>query len=144
MSFIEFLMITGKLPAEVDYKNPVSSLLAESAFWKETVFDKNFLPVSRINVDAFFLSLAANGILKLEPKKDSVFQWVIAREYGGSAKAESFIEAHIGTPLYKRDESWNGINVFSKTRTWKRDPSLLNNKEAVIRAYKMTRMIPPP
>jgi len=56
VSFIEFLMITGKLPAEVDYKNPVSSLLAESTFWKETVFDKNFLSVSRINVDAFFLS----------------------------------------------------------------------------------------
>ena len=107
MSFIEFLMITGKLPAEVDYKNPVSSLLAESAFcfWKETVFDKNFLSVSRINVDAFSLSLAANGILKLEPKMDSVFQWVIAREYGGSAKAELFIEAHIGTPLYKRNDS---------------------------------------
>ena len=108
-------MITGKLPAEVDYKNPVSSLLAESAFWKETVFDKNFLLVSRINVDAFFLSLAANGILKLEPKKDSVFQ-------------ELFIEAHIGTPLYKCDNSWNGINVFSETRKRKRDPSLLNNK----------------
>ena len=145
MSFIEFLMITGKLPAEVDYKNPVSSLLAESAFWKETVFDKNFLSVSRINVGAFFLSLATTGILKLEPKKDSVFQWVIAQEYGGSAKAESFtIEAHIGTPLYKCDNSWNGINVFSETRTRKRDPSLLNNKEAVIRAYKMTTMIPPP
>jgi len=85
--------------------------------------------VSRINVDAFFLSLAANGILKLEPKKDSVFQWVIAQEYGGSAKAESFtIEAHIGTPLYKRDESWNGVNVFGETLTRKRDPSLLNNK----------------
>ena len=105
VSFIEFLMITGKLPAEVDYKNPVSSLLVESTFWKETVFDKNFLSVSRINVDAFFLSLAANGILKLEPKMDSVFQWVIAREYGGSAKAELFIEAHIGTPLYKRNKS---------------------------------------
>jgi len=121
-------MITGKLPAEVDYKNPVSSLLAESAFWKETVFDKNFLLVSRINVDAFFLSLAANGILKLEPKKDLVFQWVIAQEYGGSAKAESFIEAQIGIPLYKRDALWNGINVFSETRSRKRDPSLLNNK----------------
>ena len=115
VSFIEFLMITGKLPAEVDYKNPVSSLLAESAFWKETVFDKNFLSVSRINIDAFFLSLATNGILKLEPKKDLVFH-------------ESFIEAHIGTPLYKCDESWNGINVFSETRKRKRDPSLLNNK----------------
>jgi len=128
VSFIEFLMITGKLPEEVDYKNPVSSLLAESAFWKETVFDKNFLLVSRINVDTFFLSLATNGILKLEPKKDSVFQWVIAWEYRGSAKAELFIEARIGTPLYKADELWNGINVFSETRTRKRDPSLLNNK----------------
>ena len=54
--------------------------------------------------------------------------WVIAQEYGGSAKAELFIEARIGTPLYKADELWNGINVFSETRTRKRDPSLLNNK----------------
>jgi len=75
-------------------------------------------------------SYHANGILKLklEPKKDLVFQWVIAWEYEGLAKAESFIEAHIGTPLYKRDKSWNGINVFSETRARKRDPSLLNNK----------------
>jgi hypothetical protein len=100
VSIIKFLIITGKL-------------LAEVAFWKETVFDKKFLSVSRINVDAFFLSLATNGILKLEPKKDSVFQ-------------ELFIEAHIGTPLYKCDNSWNGINVFSETRKRKRDPSLLN------------------
>jgi len=106
----------------------VSSLLADSAFWKETVFDRNFRLVSRIHVDAFFLSLAATGILKLEPKKDSVFQWLVALEYGASAKAKLFIKTHIGTLLYKCDESWNGINVFSETRMRKReDPSLLNN-----------------
>jgi len=38
VSFLEFLMLTGKLPAEVDYKNPVPSLLADSAFWKETEY----------------------------------------------------------------------------------------------------------
>ena len=96
MSFLEFLMLTGKLPAEVDYKNPVSSLLADSAFCKETVFDRNFRLVSRIHLDAFFLSLATTGILKLEPKKDSVFQWLVAREYGAFAKAKLFIELTLG------------------------------------------------
>jgi len=80
VSFLEFLMLTGKLPAEVDYKTPVSSVLATSAFWKETIFDRNFHKVSRSHVDAFFLSLAAAGIFKLEPKKDSLFQWVVARD----------------------------------------------------------------
>ena len=60
-------------------------------------------------------------------KKDSLFQWVVAREHGESTTAVSFIEAHIGTPLYKRDDLWNGINVFSEARLRKRDPSLLNN-----------------
>jgi hypothetical protein len=126
VSFLEFLMLTGKLPAEVDYTTPVSSVLAASAFWKETIFDRNFHKVTRNYVDAFFL-LAAAGILKLEPKKDSLFQWVVAREHGESITAVSFIEANIGTPLYKRDDLWNGINVISEARLRKRDPSLLNN-----------------
>ncbi len=115
-------MLTGKLPAEVDYKTPVSSVLATSALWKETILDRNFRKVSRSHVDAFFLSLAAAGILKLEPKKDS---WVVAREHGESTTSVSFIKAHIGTPLYKCNDSWNGINVFSEARMRKRDPSLL-------------------
>jgi len=91
VSFLEFLMPTGKLPNEVDYKTPVSSVLATSAFWKETIFDRNFHKVSRSHVDAFFLSLAAAGILKLEPKKDSMSQWVVAREHGESTTSVSFI-----------------------------------------------------
>jgi hypothetical protein len=40
VALLEFLMQTGKLPVEVDYKDPISSLLAGRAFWKETACDQ--------------------------------------------------------------------------------------------------------
>jgi hypothetical protein len=47
-------MQTGKLPQEVDYKAPISSLLAKSKFWKEAMFDRTASGISQIQVDAFF------------------------------------------------------------------------------------------
>jgi hypothetical protein len=38
IGFLEFLMLTVKLPQDINYKDPISSLLAGSAFWKENVF----------------------------------------------------------------------------------------------------------
>ncbi len=32
VGFLKFLMLTGQLPHDIDYKNPISSLLAGSAF----------------------------------------------------------------------------------------------------------------
>jgi hypothetical protein len=127
VGFLEFLMLTGKLPVDVDYKDPISSLLAGSPFWKETVFDRAACTVSQMQVDALFLSLTAAGIIKLEPKNDSSFQWVVAREYGASIKTGSFIEAHMGTPIYKRDESWQGVHLLNDNRVRRRDPSINNN-----------------
>ncbi len=71
VAFLECLMQTGKLPVEVDYKDPISSLWAGSAFWKETVFDWAACGISRMQVDALFLSLTASGILQLNPKDTS-------------------------------------------------------------------------
>jgi hypothetical protein len=44
-------MQTGKIPVEVDFKDPISLLLAGSAFWKETVFDRAADGISRMKVD---------------------------------------------------------------------------------------------
>jgi hypothetical protein len=49
----------------------MSSLLAGSMFWKETVFDRAAGGISRMQVDALFLSLTASGILQLNPKDTS-------------------------------------------------------------------------
>ncbi len=64
-------MQTGKLPVEVDYKDSISSLLAGSAFWKETVFDWATGGISRMQVDALFPSLTASGLFQLNPKDTS-------------------------------------------------------------------------
>jgi hypothetical protein len=37
VSFLEFLMLTRKFPVDVDYKDPISSLMVGSSFLKETV-----------------------------------------------------------------------------------------------------------
>ncbi len=39
VAFLEYLMQTGKIPKDVDYKSPILLLLAGSSFWKETVFE---------------------------------------------------------------------------------------------------------
>ena len=127
VAFLEFLMLTGKLPVAVDFKDPISSPSVASAFWKETVFDKAPRSVSQIQVEALFLSLTAAGIINLEHTIDSGFHWVIAREYGPSIGSDSFIHAHMGIAKYKRDESWQGIHLFAETRIRRRDPSINNN-----------------
>jgi hypothetical protein len=73
VAFLEFLMQTGKLPVEVDYNDLISSLLAGSAFWKETVFYRAAGGISRMQVDALFLSLTALGILQLN-RTDTLLQ----------------------------------------------------------------------
>ncbi len=40
VGFLEFLMVSGQLPQDVDNKDSISSVLAGSAFCKETVFDR--------------------------------------------------------------------------------------------------------
>jgi hypothetical protein len=61
-------MVTGKLPQDVDNKDHISSLLACSAFWKKTVFDRACGGISQVQVDALFLALTASQMIQLQPK----------------------------------------------------------------------------
>ncbi len=92
-SVIAFLR---KLPPDVDYKETILSLLAGSAFWKETIF--NWAPggISQMQVGALFLSFIACIVIQLQPNNKTL-QWSITREYATTAN-NCFIEAHIGSP----------------------------------------------
>ncbi len=83
VSLIEYLMQTGKFPHVVDYKSPILSLWAGSPFWKEMLFDRMAWDMSRLQVDALFLSLTVAGIIQLLRNNKSM-QWSIKRVYAGS------------------------------------------------------------
>jgi hypothetical protein len=86
-------MQTGKPPQEVvDYKAPISSLLAKNKFWKEAIFDHAAGGISRMQVDALFLSLTASGIIQMQEKNTSL-EWLITREF--ATENSCFIESHI-------------------------------------------------
>ncbi len=72
MSFLEHLMLTGRIPQEIDYKLPILLLLAGSPFCKEAIFDRVAGSVSWLQVNASFLSLTAAVIIHLQPKSDSL------------------------------------------------------------------------
>ncbi len=98
-------MQTGKLPKEIDYKAPISSLLVGSTFWKEAVFDHASSGISRMQVDTLFLSLTASGMIQMQLQNPSL-EWTIAHEY--NTANDCFIESHIGRPIYRRDDVWRG------------------------------------
>ncbi len=52
-SFLEWLTATAKLPFMVEFKVKVSLLLMSSPYWKEIIFNKSLLSVSRTNVKAW-------------------------------------------------------------------------------------------
>ncbi len=123
IGFLDFMTLTGKLPQGIDGKASISSLLAGSAFCKETIFDRATSSILRMQVDALFLSLAASRIIQLWPKNETL-QWDIVCEYNNVYNNDSsFIEAHIGVPTYKRsDDAWWGIHLFSEFRVRRRNP----------------------
>jgi hypothetical protein len=116
-------MQMGRLPQQLDYKKPISSVLVASAFWKEAIFDRAAGGISQCHVDSLFLSLIASGMLQMN-FRNPTFEWIVVHEYGGTAN-NCFIENHIGCPIYKRDNAWVGIHLFSKERVRRRDLSLL-------------------
>ncbi len=106
VSFLEWLIATTKLPLTVDLKMQVSSLLTCSDYWKEIIFDKASSSVSRVNLDALFLSLAASGILEIQNTTDGI-KWVIGRQSLVATlpnHAVSLIDATIGKAKYKVDK----------------------------------------
>jgi hypothetical protein len=48
--------------------------------------------------------------------------WGIAWEYGNENNDNSFINAHIGIPHYKREDAWRGIHSFCKHLVRRRNP----------------------
>ena len=115
--FIEFLMQSGQFPHTVDHKLPISTLLALSTFWKEALFDRAAGGISRTHVDSLFLSLIAAGLIKMTMQNNAL-QFVIAQEY--DTASNSMIESQIGRPLYKREDAWVGIHLFSENRMQRR------------------------
>ena len=59
LAFLEYLIQTGKLPHDIDFKLLISSILAGSSFWKEIIFDPAPGGISQLQVDTLFLSLLA-------------------------------------------------------------------------------------
>ena len=118
VSFLEWLIATTKLQ--------VSSLLSCSDYWKEIIFDKASSSVSRVNVDALFLSLAASGILEIQNTTDGI-KWVIGRQSPVATLPNhdvSLIDATIGEAKYKVDKYWMGISLHPKTRIRVRSPAI--------------------
>ena len=111
------LMQSGQFPHAIDPKSPVSTLLASSTFWKEALFDWAAGGILRMHVDSLFLSLIATGMIKMTMLNNAL-QWVIARKYGTASN--SIIVSHIGCPIYKRDNAWVGIHLFSENRMRRR------------------------
>jgi hypothetical protein len=109
VAFLENLMQTGKLPQKVDYKSPILSLVAGSTSWKEAIFDCAAGGKSRLQVNTFFLSLTMLGMIHLQPSKEC-FQWSIKQV--NVCANDRFIEETIGSPFYKRDNVWHGMNLL--------------------------------
>jgi hypothetical protein len=65
-------MQTGKLPQEIVYKAPISSLLAGSTFWKEAVSNHAAGGILQIQVDALLLSLTASGMIQMQLQKSII------------------------------------------------------------------------
>ena len=116
-------MQMGRLPQQLDYKKPISSLLVVSAFWKEAIFDCAAGGISRAHVDSLFLSLIASGMLQMK-FRNPMLEWIVAREYGGTAN-HCYFENQIGQSIYKQDDTWVGVHLFSEERLRRRDVSLL-------------------
>jgi hypothetical protein len=119
--FLEYLMQSGQLPQEIDPKLPVSAILVGNTFWKETLFDRAAGGIYRMHVDSLFLSLIAAGIIKMSMQNNAL-QWVIAREY--YPLGTSIIESRLGRPIYKSDNVWDGIHLFSENRMRRRQSDL--------------------
>ena len=74
--------------------------------------------MSRVNVDALFLSLAASGILKIQNTTDDI-KWLISRQPPVATLPNheiSLIDAKIGEAKYKVDKYWMGISLHPETR----------------------------
>ena len=124
--FLEWLTATAKLPFMFDFKVQVSSLLMLSTYWKEIIFDKASASMSRANVDALFLSLAACGILEIQNTSNGMelFLGCQAPRTVLPNSDVSLINATIGEAEYKAVEYWMGLNLHPAMRIRVLTPSI--------------------
>jgi hypothetical protein len=69
--------------------------------------------MSRANVDALFLSLAACGILEIQNTSDGM-KWFLGRQAPRTVLPNldvSLIDATIGEAKYKAGKHWTGLNL---------------------------------
>ena len=126
VAFLEWLTLTAKLPFIVDRKIQVSSLLMTSTYWKEILFDKSSMSITRTNVDSLFLWLAASGILEIQNSPDGI-RWMLGRQAPTIATTDTnvaLIHATIGMAKYTLDKYWVGINLRPVTRIRVRTPAI--------------------
>ncbi len=82
IEFIESLILSGKLPHQVDLKSNsvlISALLNKRAYWKEIIVDRPAVKMSRASVNGLFLSLTAAGIIKIQSINGKL-HWNVCRE----------------------------------------------------------------
>jgi hypothetical protein len=87
-------------------------------YWKEILFDKLLMSITRTNVDSLFLLLAASGILEIQNSPDGI-RWMLGRQAPTTATTDTnvaLIHATIGTAKYTLDEYWVEINLYPVTR----------------------------
>ena len=97
-----------------------------SNYWKEIIFDKASSSVSRTNVDALFLSLAASGIIEIQNKNDGI-KWFVGRQAPLLPQPNinvTLMDATIGEANYKLDEYWVEIHQHSPMRIRVRMPQI--------------------
>jgi hypothetical protein len=126
-SFLEWLTATAKLPSTVEFKVQISSLLMLNAYWKEIIFDKSPSAVSRVNVNALFLLLAAAGILEIQNTSEGM-KWFLGQEAPRTVAPNldvSFLNATIGEAKYKVDKYWTGLHLHPATRIHVHTPAIL-------------------
>jgi hypothetical protein len=61
------------------------------------------------------------GIIYLQATKDKLQQTI--KHVYANENNDQFIEASIGSPLYKTDLAWHGIHLFSKDHVRCRNPA---------------------
>ncbi len=115
IAFIEWLMVTAKLPYWINMKGSISSILMSSVYWKDTIYDTALLGVSCANVDSLFLALAGSGILVIQHSVTDGLVWNMGRQTPVIQLHPhnihvTLIEATIGVPSYALDSNWVGIN----------------------------------
>ena len=103
-------------PWELSSRGKLSQKIRKSAYWLERIFDRAAGGIKATHIDALLLSLASANIIEVQ-RVQGEDRWNIKR-----SKADG------GTPNYRKDEYWRGVNLHDEKRGRKRDAELLLKK----------------